>query len=61
MLPLSAAERLRGTDAREAGRKLKVDRVLTGSECWALPAVLNGKIYLRDGTNIVCVDSSITK
>jgi TolB-like protein/tetratricopeptide (TPR) repeat protein len=31
VLPLSATERVRGTDPREAGRKLGADRVLTGT------------------------------
>ena len=39
----------------------RMDNVLSGSECWALPAVVNGKIYLRDSTNIVCIDASIKK
>ena len=30
---------------------------LTGSECWANPAVVNGRIYTRDGVNVVCVDA----
>ena len=34
VLPLSATEQLRGADPREAGRKLGVDRVLTGTVQW---------------------------
>ena len=46
------------TDFQLLGR---LDKVLTGGECWALPVVVNGKIYLRDATNIVCLDATIPK
>ena len=52
---------LMNTDPKDFKLLGQLDGVLTGGECWALPAVLNGWIYLRDGTNIVCLDSSITK
>ncbi len=30
---------------------------LLGGECWATPAVLDGRIYTRDGANVVCLDA----
>jgi outer membrane protein assembly factor BamB len=52
---------LMNTDPKAFKLLGKMEGVLSGSECWALPVVLSGKIYLRDGSNIVCLDSSITK
>ncbi len=31
---------------------------LLGRDCWATPAVLDGRIYTRDGVNVVCLDAS---
>lgn len=31
---------------------------LSGAECWAMPALADGKLYLRDGTKVVCLDLS---
>jgi outer membrane protein assembly factor BamB len=31
--------------------------VLKGSQCWALPVAVNGRIYLRDGEKAVCLES----
>ncbi len=30
---------------------------LLGGDCWATPAVLDGRIYTRDGANVVCLDA----
>lgn len=34
----------------------KMEGVLKGGECWAAPVVVDGKLYLRDHTRIVCLD-----
>ena len=31
---------------------------VVGKDSWATPAVLNGRIYTRDGANVVCIDAS---
>ncbi len=31
--------------------------VLKGSQCWALPVAVNGRIYLRDGEKVVCLEA----
>lgn len=31
---------------------------LSGSECWAMPALADGKLYLRDATKVLCLDVS---
>jgi outer membrane protein assembly factor BamB len=28
--------------------------VLSGSDCWALPALASGRLYVRDQANVVC-------
>jgi outer membrane protein assembly factor BamB len=33
-----------------------MEKVLTGSECWAMPALAGGKLYLRDATKVLCLD-----
>jgi len=38
--------------------RAKLPNLLSGGECWALPAVVGGKIYLRDGEKVVCLDSA---
>jgi hypothetical protein len=30
--------------------------VLSGSECWAMPALADAKLYLRDSTKVLCLD-----
>ena len=52
---------LTNTDPKDFQLLGRVDNVLAGGECWALPAVANGKIYLRDAGKIVCLDASIAK
>jgi hypothetical protein len=34
----------------------KLKNVLSGSDCWAMPAVANGKLYIRDHQQVVCLD-----
>ena len=44
-------------DPKEFRLRGKVDNVLTGGgDCWALPVLLDGRIYLRDATQILCYD-----
>jgi outer membrane protein assembly factor BamB len=38
---------------REKGR---MAGVLTGADCWALPALAGGQLYLRDHKQLVCLD-----
>ncbi len=63
LLCLSERGSLMLTNSDPANFRLlgRLDKVLTGSECWASPAVFDGKIYLRDATNIVCLVASIPK
>jgi hypothetical protein len=35
-----------------------VERVLEGADTWALPVLVDGRIYLRDATNVVCLDAA---
>lgn len=34
----------------------QVPNVLAGAECWALPVLVDGRLYLRDAAKIVCLD-----
>ncbi len=34
----------------------RLPNVLSGSECWALPVYVQGKLFLRDGEKAVCLD-----
>lgn len=34
----------------------QVPGVLSGRECWALPVLADGRIYLRDAEKVVCLD-----
>jgi outer membrane protein assembly factor BamB len=34
----------------------KKDGAMKGSDCWAAPVVVDGKLYLRDNSRIVCYD-----
>ncbi len=34
----------------------QVEGILTGGECWALPVLVDGRIYLRDSSKILCLD-----
>jgi outer membrane protein assembly factor BamB len=48
---------LADADPEEFRLRGKREGVLAGSECWALPVLVDGRIYLRDGTKIVCLDA----
>lgn len=43
-------------DPQEFRLRGRVDDVLTGSDCWALPVLVDGRLYLRDHTKVVCLD-----
>jgi outer membrane protein assembly factor BamB len=43
-------------DPQEFRLRGKVDDVLSGSDCWALPVLVDGRLYLRDHTKVVCLD-----
>ena len=34
----------------------KVDGVLSGPDCWSLPVLVDGRVYVRDNTKVVCLD-----
>ena len=34
----------------------KVKDVLSGGECWAVPVLVDGRLYVRDGEKAVCLD-----
>jgi outer membrane protein assembly factor BamB len=38
---------------REKG---KMEKILQGSDCWSLPALAGGRLYLRDHTQLICLD-----
>ena len=42
------------TECREVGQA----KGLLGRDCWATPTVLDGRIYTRDGANVVCIDAT---
>lgn len=48
--------RLVGADPTEFRLLGKVDNVLSGSDCWALPVLVGGRLYLRDHAKVVCLD-----
>jgi outer membrane protein assembly factor BamB len=49
--------RLVEADPQEFRLLGKADGVLTRSgDCWALPVLVNGRLYLRDHTKVVCLD-----
>jgi outer membrane protein assembly factor BamB len=45
-------------DADPAEFKLRgqMTGVLSGSQCWATPTVVSGRLYTRDGEKVVCLD-----
>jgi outer membrane protein assembly factor BamB len=45
-------------DPAEFRLRGKVDKVLssTASDCWALPVLVDGRLYVRDHTKVVCLD-----
>lgn len=47
---------LADADSTEFQFRGQLPGVLNGSKCWALPVLVDGRIYLRDDTKIVCLD-----
>jgi outer membrane protein assembly factor BamB len=47
---------LADADPTEFKFRGKLDGVLAGGECWALPVLVDGRIYLRDAEKAVCLD-----
>ncbi|HET6572699.1 MAG TPA: PQQ-binding-like beta-propeller repeat protein [Fimbriiglobus sp.] len=43
-------------DPAEFRLRGRVADVLSGSDCWALPVLVDGRLYLRDHTKVVCLD-----
>lgn len=43
-------------DPKEYKETGRVERVLSGKNNWATPALVDGRIYLRDEKNVVCLD-----
>jgi hypothetical protein len=52
----SGALFLADADPAEFRLRGKVEGVLSGSDCWALPVLMDGRIYLRDAQKVVCLD-----
>jgi len=48
---------LADADPEEFRFRGKIEGVLKGSECWAVPTLVDGRIYVRDGEKVVCLDS----
>lgn len=40
----------------EGYKKTASAEVLEGSQCWALPALVGGRLYLRDNNHVVCLE-----
>ena len=34
----------------------KLKKVLAGGSTWALPVLVDGRLYLRDGEKVICLD-----
>jgi outer membrane protein assembly factor BamB len=47
---------LADADPAEFKFRGKVEGVLAGSDCWASPVLVDGRIYLRDHTKVMCLD-----
>jgi outer membrane protein assembly factor BamB len=47
---------LADADPAEFRLRGKVEGVLSGSDCWALPVLVDGRLYLRDHEKVVCLD-----
>jgi outer membrane protein assembly factor BamB len=52
---------LADADPKEFLLRGQVPGVLTGSDTWALPVLVDGRIYLRDATKVVCLDAAPVK
>ena len=47
---------LADADTKEFRVHGEMKGVLSGQDCWALPVLVNGRVYLRDHEKVVCVD-----
>jgi outer membrane protein assembly factor BamB len=47
---------LADADPSEFKLRGQVTGVLSGSECWATPTVVGGRLFTRDGEKVVCLD-----
>ena len=49
---------LTSVEATPAGfhEKGSMSNLLTGDDCWALPALAGGWLYVRDNKQVVCLD-----
>jgi outer membrane protein assembly factor BamB len=57
LLVLTEAGELALVEATPDGyRKKALAEVLNGEQCWALPALAGGRLYLRDNKNVICLD-----
>jgi hypothetical protein len=58
LLALTEDGTLALAEASPAGFRPKgeIRGVLDGAECWALPALAGGRLYLRDHQQIVCLE-----
>lgn len=48
---------LADADPAEYRFRGKLEGVLSGSDCWASPVLVDGRLYLRDNTKVVCLDA----
>lgn len=48
---------LADADPTEFKFRGKLPGVLSGSQCWATPTVVGGRIFTRDGEKVVCLDA----
>ena len=58
LIVLSEDGTLSLVEATPAGfqAKGKMPHLLQGSDCWSLPALAAGRLYLRDHTQLICLD-----
>jgi len=63
LIVLSEDGTLSLVEATPAGfrQKGKLEKILQGSDCWSLPALAGGRLYLRDHTQLICLDVTRTK
>jgi outer membrane protein assembly factor BamB len=63
LIVLSEDGTLSLVEAAPAGfrEKGKMPKILQGSDCWSLPALAGGRLYLRDHTQLICLDVRRTK
>jgi outer membrane protein assembly factor BamB len=58
LIVLSEDGTLSLVEATPAGfrEKGKMQKILQGSDCWSLPALAGGRLYLRDHNQLICLD-----